>query len=65
MKNVSSGDILATSEHMMLHVNSEIGKASIFGEILYERLNLIWEGHKKLSVPEYAGRGIKNLKNKL
>ena len=65
MKNVSSGDILATSEHMMLHVNSEIGKASKFGEILYERLNLIWEGHKKLSVPEYAGRGIKNLKNKL
>jgi len=65
MKNISSGAILATSEHMMLHVNSEIGKSSKFGEILYKRLNLIWKGHKKFPEPEYAGKGIKRLKNNL
>ena len=54
----SSGDILATGEHMMLHVNSQIGKASEFGSKLFEKLSLIWKGHKKLSLPEYAGKEI-------
>ena len=63
MKNVSSGEILATGEHMMLHVNSQIGKASEFGSKLFEKLSLIWKGHKKLSLPEYAGKGIRDLTN--
>ena len=61
MRNSSSGEILATSEHMMLHVNSKIGKASEFCSNLFERLSLIWKGHKKLPLPEYSGQGIKNL----
>ena len=62
MKNTSSGDILATGEHMMLHVNTDIAKSSAFGKNLYEKLELIWAGHKNLSIPEYAGQGISNLK---
>jgi len=62
MKNTSSGDILATGEHMMLHVNTDIAKSSAFGKNIYEKLELIWAGHKNLSIPEYAGQGISNLK---
>ena len=65
MSNASSGDILATGEHMLLHVDTEAGKACPFGKKLYEKLEKIWQGHQHLDVPDYGGKGIRNLKSHL
>ena len=61
MSNASSGDILATGEHMLLHVNTEAGKACPFGKKLYEKLEKIWQGHQSLAAPVFAGKGILSL----
>ena len=58
-----SGNTLATGEHMLLHVNTEKGHAVQMGKAIYEILEKIWEGHQNLAVPEYAGKGIMQLKN--
>ena len=63
--HASSGDVLATAEHMLLHVNTEAGKACPFGKKLYEKLEKIWQGHQNLDVPDYGGKGIRNLKSHL
>jgi len=60
--HVSSGDILATGEHMLLHVDTEAGCAAPLGKKLYEKLAKIWQGHQKLTVLDYAGNGIRNIK---
>jgi len=59
-----SGDVLATGEHMLLHVNTNKGKACPFGKILYEKLAQIWNGHQNLSIPDYAGKGFQELNKK-
>jgi len=61
MSNASSGDILATGEHMLLHVDSEAGRACPFENILYEKLEKIWQGHQSLAAPVFAGKGILSL----
>ena len=63
MSNASSGDILATGEHMLLHVDTEAGCATPFGINLYEKLEKIWQGHQNLKAPDYTGKGIRNLKS--
>ena len=65
MSKASSGDMLATAEHMLLHVDTEAGKACPFGKKLYEKLEKIWQGHQNLDVPDYGGKGIRNLKSHL
>ena len=57
-----SGNTLATGEHMLLHVNTEKGRAVQMGKAIYEILKNIWEGHQNLAVPDYAGKGIMQLK---
>jgi carnitine 3-dehydrogenase len=64
MLHSSSGDVLATGEHMLLHVNTNKGKACPFGKILYEKLAQIWHGHQNLSIPDYAGKGFQELNKK-
>ena len=59
-----SGDVLATGEHMLLHVNTNKGKACPFGKILYEKLAEIWNGHQNLDIPDYAGKGFQELNKK-
>mgnify|MGYP006087134007 CR=1 FL=1 len=59
--HTSSGDVLATGEHMLLHVNTDKGKACPFGNMLSEKLEKIWQGHKNLDIPDYAGNGIRKL----
>jgi carnitine 3-dehydrogenase len=59
-----SGDVLATAEHMLLHVNTNKKKACPFGKILYEKLAQIWNGHQNLSIPDYAGKGFQELNKK-
>jgi len=56
-----SGDVLATAEHMLLHVNTNKGKACPFGKILYEKLAEIWNEHQNLDIPDYAGKGFQEL----
>jgi len=64
MFHLLSGDVLATAEHMLLHVNTNKGKACPFGKFLYEKLAEIWNGHQNLSIPDYAGKGFQELNNK-
>ena len=61
--HTSSGDKLATGEHMLLHVDTEARCASPFGKKLYVKLEKIWLGHQNLTVPDYSGNGIQNLKS--
>ena len=61
--HTSSGDELATGEHMLLHVDTEARCASPFGKKLYVKLEKIWLGHQNLTVPDYSGNGIQNLKS--
>ena len=42
-----SGKMLATGEHMFLHVNTEKGRAVQMGKAIYEKLEKIWKGHQK------------------
>ena len=64
MFNPPSGDVLATAEHMLLHVNTNKKKACPFGKILYEKLAEIWNGHQNLNIPDYAGKGFQELNKK-
>jgi len=47
---------------MLLHVDTEAGCAAPLGKKLYEKLAKIWQGHQKLTVLDYAGNGIRNIK---
>ncbi|MEC9382853.1 MAG: thioesterase family protein, partial [SAR324 cluster bacterium] len=62
--HASSGDILATGEHMLLHVDTEARCAAPLGKKLYEKLEKIWRGHQNLTVPDYSGNGIQNISPK-
>ena len=62
MINHPSGKMLATCEHMFLHVNTEKGRAVQMGKAIYEKLEKIWKGHQNLKIPEYSGKGIMQLK---
>ena len=57
-----SGKMLATGEHMFLHVNTEKGRAVQMGKAIYEKLEKIWKGHQNFTIPEYSGKGIMHLK---
>ena len=62
MIHTPSGKMLATGEHMFLHVNTEKGRAVQMGRAIYEKLEKIWKGHQNLKIPEYSGKGIMQLK---
>ena len=64
MHHPSSGNVLATGEHMLLHVNAKKGKACSFGKILFEKLAQIWNGHQNLGIPVYVGKGFQKLNQK-
>jgi carnitine 3-dehydrogenase len=51
--------LLATAEHMLLHVNSAESKASEMRSPLTEELRRVWEGHADMPTPDYTGRGIR------
>jgi carnitine 3-dehydrogenase len=50
--------LLASAEHMALHVDTEKSCASTFGTVLNESLAAIWAEHRKLDKPDFAGKGI-------
>jgi carnitine 3-dehydrogenase len=55
------GELLATAEHMMLHVDTKKSAASEMGDELRSALSSIWSHHKQLEQPEYAGKPVRTL----
>ena len=51
-----SGDLLATTEQMLVHVNMNKAKASEIGQSVFRILQKIWSEHKKLPSPKQKGR---------
>jgi carnitine 3-dehydrogenase len=54
--------VLATAEQMLMSVNIKENKAWEIGEDLSAKLTEIWDNHKNLPTPEFAGVGIRALK---
>lgn len=54
-----TGALLATAEHMLLHVDLTIGKSCPAGQVVQDKLQLIFEQHKQLVAPKGAGNAIK------
>jgi acyl-CoA thioesterase FadM len=58
MYHEDSGDLLATGEHMLVHVDMSGPRSAPFPPELMERLAAIREAHASLPVPKQAGRSI-------
>jgi carnitine 3-dehydrogenase / betainyl-CoA thioesterase len=54
----SDGELLATGEHMLLHVDTDAQRTSAAEPALLERLDRIARAHAGLPRPERAGRAI-------
>jgi len=50
--------LLATAEQLLLHVNSDAGKAAKAPPPILDKLQAIAEAHKALPVPDGAGRHV-------
>ena len=51
-----SGDLLATTEQMLVHVDINKAKASEIDQSVFRILQKIWSEHKKLPSPKQKGR---------
>ena len=51
-----SGDLLATTEQMLVHVDMNKAKASEIDQSVFRILQKIWSEHKKLPSPKQKGR---------
>ena len=56
MFHASSGELLATGEQMLVHVDMAKGRASAMPDFLYARLQAILQAHSTLPVPPQVGR---------
>jgi carnitine 3-dehydrogenase / betainyl-CoA thioesterase len=56
-----TGDVLASAEQMLMHVDTSAGSASEFGGALATSLSTIWAAQQHLPVPEFTGSGIRAL----
>lgn len=56
MRHGSSGDLLATAEQMLVHVDMEAGRSSDLPGELVERLEAIQRAHATLPRPEVVGK---------
>ena len=50
--------LLATAEHMLIHVNLKTRGASIPNELVINRVEAVYEAHKKLAKPEGLARAV-------
>ena len=55
MHNAAS-EVIATSEHMLLHVNNAEGKSCPAAPQIWEKLEPLAQAHANLPVPEFIGR---------
>jgi carnitine 3-dehydrogenase len=56
MHHGQTGDLLSTTEQMLLHVDMNAAKATPIAPEVHEALSAIWAVHRKLPTPEQAGR---------
>jgi len=56
MIHAQSGDLLATTEQMLIHVDTNKSKASEIMPAVAEILGEIWASHQKLPSPKQQGR---------
>jgi carnitine 3-dehydrogenase len=59
LAHAPSGDLLATAEHMLLHVDARASRACPMLEPLASRVRRIAEAQSALSPPEGAGSSIR------
>jgi acyl-CoA thioesterase FadM len=52
----SDGELLATGEQMLLHVDTAAARTSPLPDVLHERLQQIAAAHAALPVPDWVGR---------
>ena len=50
--------MLATAEHMLIHVNLKTRGASMPSELVINRVEAVYEAHKKLAKPEGLARAV-------
>ncbi|MBX3596127.1 MAG: carnitine 3-dehydrogenase [Rhizobiaceae bacterium] len=55
-------ELLATGEHMLLHVDTIKSAASDMGASLHRALTAMWGRHASLDIPDYAGQPIRAIK---
>lgn len=51
----ADGEVIATAEQMLLHVDMQAGKVTPLPDPLYSRLKSIEQAHATLPVPDYVG----------
>jgi carnitine 3-dehydrogenase len=56
MFHAKSGDLLATTEQMLVHVDMNKGEACQIEPAVEDILRKIWVYHQKLPVPKQKGR---------
>ena len=56
--NHEDGRLLATAEHMLIHVDLKTRGASMPNDLVLKRMGLVYEAHKKLSKPEGINRAV-------
>jgi len=56
--NHEDGKLLATAEHMLIHVDLKTRGASMPNDLVLKRMGLIYEAHKKLPRPEGISRAV-------
>ncbi|MDC3360156.1 carnitine 3-dehydrogenase [Candidatus Thioglobus sp.] len=56
--NHEDGRLLATAEHMLIHVDLKTRGASIPNDLVLKRMGLVYEAHKKLPRPEGINRAV-------
>ncbi|MDP7553669.1 MAG: carnitine 3-dehydrogenase [Candidatus Thioglobus sp.] len=54
----NDGRLLATAEHMLIHVNLETRGASIPSDLVINRVECVHEAHQKLKKPEGLARAV-------
>jgi carnitine 3-dehydrogenase len=56
-----SGERLATTEQMLLHVDMQAGRSALILPHVYQALDAIWQVHQTMAVPEQVGRQMQVL----
>ena len=59
MYHSNTGDLLATTEQMLLHVDMQAGKAATILPRVKQALDAIWDVHKTMPTPKQVGRQMR------
>ncbi|SCB58324.1 carnitine 3-dehydrogenase [Rhizobium aethiopicum] len=58
LHDTATGEALATAEHMLLHVDSKLGKSMPAPAVVLNKIKAIATAHSELALPEGAGRHV-------